>query len=63
MGRTYVRCWWSFFFRGIIAILFGLAAIIVPGITLDFPVLLVGAFFFVDGVLSMVASFSFSVSR
>lgn len=57
MDRTYVRYWWSFFFRGIIAILFGLAAIIVPGITLDFLVLLVGAFFFVDGILSMVASF------
>jgi len=57
MQITYARFWWSFVFRGIIAVLFGLAAILLPGITLDILVLLVGAFFFVDGLMSIVSSF------
>ncbi len=57
MHKTYTRFWWLFVFRGIIAVLFGLAAILLPGITLDILVLLIGAFFFVDGIMSIVTSF------
>jgi uncharacterized membrane protein HdeD (DUF308 family) len=57
MRQTYPKYWWLFISRGIIAILFGLAAILLPGITLELLVLLVGAFFFADGVLALVGSF------
>lgn len=57
MQRDYAQIWWSFFFRGVLAILMGLAALVLPGITLEVLVILVGAFFFVDGVLSIIASF------
>jgi len=56
MSKTFTGCWWSFLSRGIIAILFGVAAILQQGIALELLVLLVAAFFFVDGVLSIVAS-------
>jgi uncharacterized membrane protein HdeD (DUF308 family) len=57
MLKHYAQIWWSFLYRGIIAILFGLAAVLLPGITLNVLIILVGAFFFADGVLSIVASF------
>ena len=57
MLQNYTKSWWLFIFRGIVAVLFGLAAILLPGITLELLVLLVGAFFFVDGVLAIVGSF------
>lgn len=57
MLQTYSKYWWLFISRGIIAVLFGLAAILLPGITLQLLVLLVGAFFFADGVLAIVGSF------
>lgn len=57
MLQTYSKFWWLFIFRGIIAVLFGLAAILLPSITLKLLVLLVGAFFFADGVLAIVGSF------
>lgn len=50
-------CWWTFLSRGIIAVLFGAAAILQQGIALELLVLLVAAFFFVDGVLSIIASY------
>lgn len=56
MLQTYSRSWWLFISRGIVAVLFGLAAILFPGITLNLLVLLVGAFFFADGVLAIVSS-------
>ncbi len=56
MLQTYSRSWWLFVSRGIVAVLFGLAAIVFPGITLNLLVLLVGAFFFADGVLAIVSS-------
>lgn len=45
MRQTYTRYGWIFICRGIIALLFGLAAILLPGVTLEILVLLVGAFF------------------
>jgi uncharacterized membrane protein HdeD (DUF308 family) len=56
MITFYGRFWWSFFFRGIIATLFGLAAIILPGITLELLALLLAVFLITDGVFSFLAS-------
>ncbi|MCK9294950.1 MAG: HdeD family acid-resistance protein [Desulfobulbaceae bacterium] len=57
MAKTCTECWWSFLSRGIIAVLFGVAAILHQGLALELLVLLMAAFFFVDGVLSIIASF------
>jgi uncharacterized membrane protein HdeD (DUF308 family) len=51
------RNWWAVGLRGLIAILFGLAALFWPGITLFAPVFLFGVYALVDGVLSIVAAF------
>lgn len=56
MIRLYGKYWWSFFVRGVVAILLGLAAIFMPGITLELLAVLLAAFFLADGVFSLAAS-------
>lgn len=48
--------WWMAALRGVAAVLFGLAALIWPGITLQVLVLLFGAYALVDGVFALVAA-------
>lgn len=49
--------WWALAVRGGIAILFGLAALLRPGIALEALILLFGAYVLVDGVFSVVGVF------
>lgn len=56
MLSNLARHWWVFLIRGILAVLFGLAAFFWPGITLTALVLLFGAFVFADGFLTLVAA-------
>jgi uncharacterized membrane protein HdeD (DUF308 family) len=49
--------WLSLLIRGIIAVLFGLAAILWPGLTVLFLVALFGVYAFIDGVVDVVAAF------
>jgi uncharacterized membrane protein HdeD (DUF308 family) len=49
--------WWALALRGIIAILFGLAALLRPGIALAALILLFGAYALVDGVFAVVGVF------
>jgi uncharacterized membrane protein HdeD (DUF308 family) len=49
------RDWWLIAIRGIAAILFGLAAFVWPGLTLDALVILFAIYALVDGVVSIVA--------
>ncbi len=49
------RNWWVFALRGVIAILFGLLALIWPGLTLATLVLFFGAYALVDGIFSAIA--------
>ncbi|MGH3146010.1 MAG: HdeD family acid-resistance protein [Rubrobacter sp.] len=49
--------WWALALRGAIAILFGLAALLRPGIALEALILLFGAYAFVDGVFAIVGTF------
>jgi uncharacterized membrane protein HdeD (DUF308 family) len=49
--------WWSLALRGAIAILFGIAAFLRPGIALEALILLFGAYALVDGVFSIVGVF------
>jgi uncharacterized membrane protein HdeD (DUF308 family) len=49
--------WWALALRGAIAILFGLAALLRPGIALQALILLFGAYALVDGVFAIVGVF------
>jgi uncharacterized membrane protein HdeD (DUF308 family) len=49
--------WWALAIRGVIAIIFGLAALLRPGIALEALILLFGAYALVDGVFAIVGVF------
>ncbi|NLH00173.1 MAG: HdeD family acid-resistance protein [Chloroflexi bacterium] len=50
--------WWAIALRGVIAIIFGLLALIWPGLALLTLVLMFGAYVLVDGILSAIAGIS-----
>jgi uncharacterized membrane protein HdeD (DUF308 family) len=56
-ARRVLDHWWAFALRGLVALIFGVLALIWPGVTLAVLVLLWGAYALVDGVLSLVAAF------
>src|SRR3981081_4005948 len=53
--NTRKRDWWLLAIRGVAAILFGLAAFVWPGITLELLVLLFAIYVLVDGIMSLIA--------
>ncbi|MGZ4650334.1 MAG: HdeD family acid-resistance protein [Kineosporiaceae bacterium] len=53
MLETLTRHWWVLAVRGALAVLFGLLALIWPGITVLALVLLFGAYALVDGVMAL----------
>ena len=55
MTTVLTRNWWALALRGIFAILLGLAAFVLPGVTLAVLVALFGAYAVVDGVLAIIA--------
>src|SRR5881296_2561939 len=55
MTTVLTRNWWALALRGIFAVLLGLAAFVLPGITLALLVALFGAYAVVDGVLAIIA--------
>ncbi len=54
MIAVLTRNWWALALRGIFAILFGLAALAMPGITLAAIIWLFGAYAVADGVFAIV---------
>jgi uncharacterized membrane protein HdeD (DUF308 family) len=63
MLPTLAGNWWALLLRGIAAVLFGLAALFWPGLTLYVLVLFFGAYVLVDGVLAIVAGIRGSGGR
>lgn len=57
MLTVIVKNWWLHVLRGILAILFGIVAIIWPGITLHVLVLLFGIYLILEGILALSAAF------
>lgn len=55
MAQVLARNWWALALRGVLGILFGLAAFLFPGITLGALILLFGVYAVVDGVFAIVA--------
>lgn len=55
MNMVLVRNWWALALRGVAAILLGLFAFLVPGVTLAALVLLFGAYALVDGIFAIIA--------
>ena len=55
METTLSRYWWVLALRGLVAILFGLAAFFWPGMTLAALVLLLGAYALADGIFAVSA--------
>lgn len=49
--------WWALALRGLVAVLFGLVTLFLPGITLVTLVLLFGAYALLDGILNVLAFF------
>lgn len=58
LAKLLAATWWVLLLRGIIAILFGVAAYAWPGMTLATLVMFFAAFVLVDGVFDVFAAFS-----
>jgi len=56
MPHLLARYWWILALRGVLAVLFGLLAFFIPGITLLSLVLLFGAYVLLDGIFDLVAA-------
>lgn len=59
MLEQFTQNWWLYAVRGVLAVIFGLLALIWPGQTLLALVLLFGAYALVDGIFSVVAGIAF----
>ena len=55
VGTVLLRNWWALALRGALAVLFGVAAFVLPGITVAFLIALFGVYALIDGVLAIVA--------
>jgi uncharacterized membrane protein HdeD (DUF308 family) len=57
LGPAAQRGWWLFLVRGLLALVVGIIAIVDPGATLAALILLLGAFFIVDGAFAIFKAF------
>jgi uncharacterized membrane protein HdeD (DUF308 family) len=56
MFAMLARNWWAFVVRGLLAILFGLIALFMPGVTMLSLVLVFAAYVLADGVMAIISA-------
>jgi uncharacterized membrane protein HdeD (DUF308 family) len=63
MFNLMTQNWWAIALRGLLAVLFGIVAFTMPGITLWALVAIFGAFALIDGIFAVIEAFRRDVSR
>ncbi len=63
MFITLTRNWWTLALRGLLAVLFGIAAFVWPDLTLLALVFLFGIYTLMDGVFALIAAFRRDTAR
>jgi uncharacterized membrane protein HdeD (DUF308 family) len=58
LARELSQAWWVILVRGVVAVLFGLLALVWPGLTLLALILLFGIYAIIDGVMSFARAFT-----
>jgi uncharacterized membrane protein HdeD (DUF308 family) len=57
MFNLMTQNWWAMALRGLVAVLFGIAALMLPGVMLWALVALFGAYALVDGIFALISAF------
>jgi uncharacterized membrane protein HdeD (DUF308 family) len=63
MFNLMTQNWWAMALRGVVALLFGIAAFMLPGVMLWALVALFGAYALVDGIFALISAFRRDVRR
>jgi uncharacterized membrane protein HdeD (DUF308 family) len=63
MFNLMTQNWWAMALRGLIAVLFGIAAFTLPGVMLWALVALFGAYALIDGIFALISAFRREVRR
>ncbi len=58
MTPLFTQYWWIFLLRGLFAIIVGIIALLMPGITFTTLVIFLGAYILVDGTISVITAIS-----
>jgi uncharacterized membrane protein HdeD (DUF308 family) len=56
MIKLLSKSWWALAIRGVVAILFGILSLLLPALTLEFLILLFGAYALLDGISNAVSA-------
>src|SRR5271163_3993731 len=56
MARILALNWWALALRGVLAVIFGILAFVLPGVTLYALTILFGAYSLMDGIVSLIAA-------
>ncbi|AXY73008.1 HdeD family acid-resistance protein [Paraflavitalea soli] len=58
MTPLFTQYWWIFLLRGLFAIILGIIALLIPGVTFTTLVIFLGAYMLVDGIFSVITAIS-----